>query len=506
MPNALVIMDGWGIAPKQEGNAITAARTPNLTKLKEQFAYTELAASGRAVGLPDGQDGNSEAGHMNIGAGRVVPQEALLINFAISSGVFFKNPAFLEAIHHAKKHKSKLHLMGMLANRMSAHAYPDHLEALLLFCKKKGVSAYLHLFTDGRDAPPHEAVNLLKHLQDHFLDGEIISTIMGRSYAMERNKRWEITEQAYDCLVLGRGERADSAEAAITISYNRNETDEFIKPHVINDQGLIGDNDAVIFFNLRSDRARQITKCFVQKDDFNQRNPGAFQRKKVLHNLKFIAMTDFGPDLDSITSAFPSPDLHGTLPEAMQNVRQLYVAESEKYAHITYFLNGGNDHPVQNEEWVKVPSPSNPNYIESPQMSAAGIIDTVLQSIQKKQHDFYAINFANADMLGHTGNFEATVKAVEDIDAQIGRLWAAMQVADPNSILFITADHGNAEEMLNATTKEIDTEHSINVVPFIITKPGLVLSKGGSLPNVVPTMLKVLGVPQPKEMIAQPLC
>lgn len=506
MPHALVIMDGWGIAPKQKGNAIAAAHTPNLDKLRAQFSYTELAASGSAVGLPEGQDGNSEAGHMNIGAGRIILQEALLINHAINTGVFFKNPAFLEAVHHAQKNKSKLHLMGMLANRMSAHAYPDHLEALLLFCKKKGITPYLHLFTDGRDAPPHEAVNLLKNLQDHFLDGEVISTIMGRSFAMERNKRWEITEQAYDCLVLGRGEHAESAEAAITRSYNRNETDEFIKPHVIDESGLIGDNDAVIFFNLRSDRARQITKCFVQTDDFNQRNLGAFQRKKVLHNLKFVSMTDFGPDLDSIISAFPSPDLTDTIPLAFKELRQLYIAESEKYAHVTYFLNGGNDHPVNGEVWQKVASPADPDYTKAPEMSAKAIIDYILSQMQQSSFDLYVLNFANADMLGHTGNYKQTIPAIETIDQEIGRLWAAMQIADPNSILFITADHGNAEEMLNPLTGEIDTEHSTYLVPFIITQPGLHLRSGGGLSNVVPTMLSVLGMPKPKGMTAEPLC
>ncbi len=506
MPHALVIMDGWGIAPKQKGNAIAAAHTPNLDTLQREFSYTELQASGTAVGLPAAQDGNSEAGHMNIGAGRVILQEAVLINHAISTGVFFKNAAFLDAIHHAKKYKSKLHLMGMLANRMSAHAYPDHLEALLLLCKKQGVTAYLHLFTDGRDAPPHEAVNLLKNLRDHFLDGEVIATIMGRSFAMERNKRWNITEQAYDCLVLGRGEVAPSAEAAITRSYNRNETDEFIKPHIIDAAGLIGDNDSVIFFNLRSDRARQITKCFVQTDDFNQHNPGAFQRKKVLHNLKFVSMADFGPDLDSIVSAFPAPDLTDTMPTALNPLRQLYIAESEKYAHVTYFLNGGNDHPVNGEVWQKIPSPQDPDYTKSPQMGAVQIIDYILDQVTKKTYDVFVLNFANADMLGHTGNFAVAVQAVESIDEQIGRLWEGLQAADPNSILFITADHGNAEEMINLKTKEIDTEHSINLVPFIITKSGLVLRSGGGLTNVVPTMLNVLGLPQPKKMTAESLC
>lgn len=505
MPHALIIMDGYGIAPTQPGNAIAAARTTNLTKLMNEYSWTQLSASGADVGLPDGQDGNSEAGHMNIGAGRVIPQEALMINYQITSGAFARNPAIQSAIDHAKKNNSKLHLMGMLANRMSAHAYPDHLEALLVVCQQQGVKAYLHLFTDGRDAPPHEAVNMLKRLRDHFMDGEVIATIMGRYYAMERNKRWEITEQAYHCLVLGEGETAPSAEAAITRSYNRGETDEFIRPHVLDQSGLITDNDAVIFFNLRSDRARQITKCFVQSD-FNIRNPGAFERRHVLQNIKFISMTDFGPDLDSIVSAFPAPDIPETLPLALRDFRQLYIAESEKYAHVTYFINGGYDHAVNGEVWQKVASPDNPKYDLTPGMSAVGITDAVLAHLQQKAYDFYVINFANADMIGHTGNFDAAKIGIEIMDQQIGRLWEAFRAADPKSLLFITADHGNAEEMINLETHEMDTEHSTYPVPFIITKPNVHLRPGGCLANIAPTILKVLHVAQPEAMTADALC
>ena len=274
----------------------------------------------------------------------------------------------------------------------------------------------------------------------------------------------------------------------------------------MDEAGLIGDNDAVIFFNLRSDRARQITKSFVQTNDFNQRNPGAFQRKKVLHNLEFISMTDFGPDLDSIVSAFPSPDLLGTLPSALNPLRQLYIAESEKYAHVTYFLNGGTDHPVNGEVWQKIPSPANPDYSQTPDMSAANIVDYVIDQVQKKNFDIYVLNFANADMLGHTGKFEATVEAIEAIDDQIGRLWQALHEADPHSVLCITADHGNAEEMINIQTKELDTEHSMNKVPLIITRPNLKLRTDGGLSNVAPTLLKLLGLKQPKQMTAEPLC
>lgn len=301
---------------------------------------------------------------------------------------------------------------------------------------------------------------------------------------------------------MGVGEQIESAEAAITRSYNRNETDEFIPPYIIDRQGMISDNDSVIFFNLRSDRARQITKAFVQPD-FNERNPNSFVRQRVLKNLKFISLTDFGPDLDHVISAFPSPDLTDTLPLALANKRQLYIAESEKYAHVTYFLNGGYDHPLASEDWYKVPSPNAPDYSQAPDMSAAKIVDYVLTQMEQQRYDFYVINFANADMVGHTGNLAATIQGVETIDQQIGRLWEVVQ--QQHGILFITADHGNAEEVINLQTKEIDTEHSTNPVPFIITQPNLHLRSGGSLSNVTPTILKVLGLTPPPAMTADPL-
>ena len=369
MLTALIILDGWGIAPASDSNAISLAQTPNLDSLKSAYAYTELTASGESVGLPPGQDGNSEAGHMNIGAGRIVEQEATYINRQISMGRFFKNPAFLEAAHHVKKHNGRLHIMGLLSNHMSAHSYPDHLEALLTFCNQKKIKPYFHLFTDGRDAPPHKAVHLLKQLQDKFFGNERIATVMGRFYGMERNKRWEVTEQAYNAMVLGEGEAADSAEEAITRSYNRDETDEFIKPHIIDSEGMIQDNDAVIFFNLRSDRARQISKAFVQKD-FQARNPEAFKRKRIVDNLKFVSMTDFGPDLDDVLTAFPSRDLEETLPMQLKEYRQLYLSESEKYAHVTYFFNGSYKDPIAGEFREMIPSPDVDFYDQKPEMSS----------------------------------------------------------------------------------------------------------------------------------------
>ncbi len=503
MPHVLAILDGWGIAPASKGNAISLAHTPAFDYLWKRFPHTQLTASGTAVGLPAGRDGNSEAGHMNIGAGRVVPQDAVLINQHIADGTFFKNPALLEALQYTRTHHSKLHMMGLLTNRMSAHAYQDHLEALLQLCQQQQIRPYLHLFTDGRDAPPYAAVKFLKRIQDRFDISERIATIMGRYYAMDRNKRWEYTAAAYHALVLGKAERASSAEEAIMRSYNRGESDEFIKPHVMNRTGLIQAHDAVIFFNLRSDRARQITKPFVQ-NDFNARNPQAFKRQRVLSQLKFITMTDFGPDLDHVLSAFPAPDIIDTLPKVLSPLRQLYIAESEKYAHVTYFLNGGYDHPVNGEQWFKVPSPSNPDYSKNPGMSAGKITTQVIQAIRQNKYDVIVINYANADMLGHTGNIRATIKGVEVLDQQLGRLWSVVQQV--GGTLMITADHGNAEEMLNAVTGEMDTEHSTNPVPFIITQPKLQLAKTGKLSNVAPTLLTILQISKSKLMTSKSLC
>ncbi|MBU0731289.1 2,3-bisphosphoglycerate-independent phosphoglycerate mutase [Patescibacteria group bacterium] len=502
-PLALIILDGWGIAPHSYGNAITLARTPVMDKLEEDYPHTRLIAHGEAVGLVKGQDGNSEAGHMNIGAGRVVEQEVAVINRTIQTGEFFKNPAFMQAINHVKRNKSRLHIMGLLSNHMSAHSYPEHLYSLIDFVKNKGIKDYyFHLFTDGRDSPQHLAVKLLE-LLEKYTEDKRIATIMGRYYAMERNKRWKITEKAYHAMTIGEGRRVDSAEDAIVQSYNRGETDEFIRPAIINKEGLIKENDAVIFFNLRSDRARQLTKCFVQKQ-FNKKNPSSFKRKKTYKNLEFIAMTDFGPDLDHVLTAFPAPDLKGTLPFAFKNgMKQVYLSESEKYAHVTYFFNGGYDHAVNHENRVEVKSPDVKSYDLEPKMSALKITRDALIYLRDYKYDFVCMNYANPDMVGHTGNLEASIKAVETVDKEVGRMVAAVKKLGGAAI--ITADHGNAEEMINLKTKEIDTKHSIYPVPFIITKSGYKLKKGGKLGNIAPTVLDLMGVKQPKDMTCQSL-
>lgn len=504
-PFALVIMDGWGIARPSRGNAVALAKTPTINLLKKKYSYTELKASGTAVGLPTSQDGNSEAGHMNIGAGRIVEQDAVHINHCIYDGTYYKNPAFITAISHAQKNNSSLHLMGLLTDGMSAHSYPDHLYALLdLTQKKKVKKVYLHLFTDGRDSPQHGALEYLRKLKKFFCNGEKIATIMGRYYAMERNKRWQITEQAYNLLTLGTAKhQTKNAEEAILQSYNRNKSDEFIEPTLINKSGLIKSNDAIIFFNLRSDRARQLAKAFVQKD-FTEKNPGAFARKKIIKNLVFIAMTDFGPDLDHILSAFPSIDITETMPMALSDYRQLYIAESEKYAHVTYFFNGGYADRVANEDRMKVPSPNVHSYDLVPAMSAANITKIIVDNLRADKYDFYTINYANPDMVAHTGNLAATIKACECVDRQIGVLWK--EIEKLKGTLIVTADHGNAEELINLKTGEIDTKHSINPVPFIVAKKRLNLAVGGLLGNIAPTVLKLMNMPAAKSMTEKSLC
>lgn len=504
-PLVLVILDGWGLAKPCKGNAICQAKTPVFDKLYKECPNTTLKASGAAVGLPTGQDGNSETGHMNIGAGRIVEQDAVHINHCIYDGTFYKNPALLTAVNHVQENNSRLHLMGLLTDGQSAHAYPDHVYALLDFVAKKGIKqVYLHLFTDGRDSAQHESIKYLEKLKNFFNNGEQVATIMGRYYAMERNKRWNITEKAYDLLTLGEAEHtAKNSEEAILSAYNRNKTDEHIEPTLIHKEGIVKDNDAVIFFNLRSDRARQLSKAFVQQD-FNKKNAGSFKRKKQLKNVSFIAMTDFGPDLDHILSAFPSRDVSETLPMMLFDRKQLYISESEKYAHVTYFLNGGYSDPIGGENRIMIPSPDIPYYDKVPCMSAEVVTKTVVDNIRNDKYDFYCINYANPDMVGHTGNMKGTIKACECVDVEVGKLMKEMK--KKKGVMIVTSDHGNAEEMIDLKTGEIDTNHSTNPVPFIICNKGFKLRSGGVLGSIAPTVLKLMDAPISKLMNEKPLC
>jgi len=383
LPMILIILDGWGIAKPSRGNAVYLSQTPELNYLSRTYPHTLLHAQGQSVGLPPHQVGNSEAGHMNIGAGRIIEQDAVKINRGIKDGTFFKNSAFKEACRNAIKRHSKLHLIGMLSNGMSPHSDLNHLLALIELAKENKVKdVYLHLFTDGRDSPQHEALRIIEELRKNSKTPFKIATLMGRFYAMDRKKEWSRTKMAYDCLVLGKGLTAGSAEKAIIDSYNHNETDEFIKPYVIDRRGLIDDGDSVIFFNLRSDRARQLAKVFVQKN-FTKRNPKSFLRKKTLRNLTFVAMTDFGPDLDGILSAYPSVDIGNTLPIALSDISQLYIAESEKFAHVTYFFNGGYAGTVNGEDHFMIPSPSVSSYDKTPQMKSPELTRKVLDNLAR---------------------------------------------------------------------------------------------------------------------------
>lgn len=516
-PVVLLILDGWGIGKKDKANAIEMAKKPTFDELWKNYPHTELKASGKAVGLPPLQAGNSEAGHMNIGAGRVVLQDSLTIGKEINTGQFFKNAAFEAAFKHINKNKSDLHIMGMVANGQSAHSDPDHLLALLAWSRRKKIkNIYLHLFTDGRDSPPHSALKSIEALlrilnnqenkRTNVRSGEWIATIIGRNYAMDRKKNWVKTEATYDALVLGKGKFAKSPQAAITQSYNRNETDEFIPPYVIKRGGKpiakISDKDAVIFFNLRSDRARQLAKPFVQAE-FNQDNPGSFKRKKVLKDLLFVALTDFGPDLDAILTAYPSEDMTGTLPMALEGHKQLYIAEKEKYAHVTYFFNGGYANPVASEHRILLPSPDVDFYAKTPAMSTKIITNTVID--QLKEYDFITINYSIPDMIAHTGDIEAGIRSVEIADQNLKKLSNA--VARIGGTLIVTADHGNAEKMLDLETGEMYTEHTDNPVPFILVEPTKKKRalKKGKLADIAPTILKLMKIKQPKKMTGKAL-
>ncbi len=505
-PVVLCILDGWGIAPPGRGNAIASAKTPVMDELLRDYPHTLLAASGTAVGLPAGQPGNSEAGHLNIGAGRVVLQDTVRISRDINTGAFFKNEAFAKALAHAKRGRAALHLMGLLTSESSAHACPDHLYALLTLARRRRVKrVLLHLFTDGRDSPPRAGLKLVDALL-RVLQGERVATIMGRAYAMDRKKDWTRTQLAYDAMVAGVGLSASSPQAAITESYNRNQSDEFIPPYVLRRRGrpvaTINDGDAVIFFNLRSERARQLSKPFVQAQ-FEKMNPGSFRRRTVLRDLLFVAMTDFGPDLGAILTAYPSADIVDSLPRVLRRVRQLYVAETEKYAHVTFFFNGGYADPIGGEDRIKVDSPDVPAYTTVPEMSAGEIADQVVWGVPR--YDFIVANFGNADMLAHTGNFAATVKAVQSVDHCLGRVHRA--VAKHGGGLLVTGDHGNAEVMLDPASGEIDSAHNPNPVPFILASRIRYRLRTGRPPisSVAPTVCQLLGVPPPAAMTARGL-
>ncbi|MBI5728121.1 MAG: 2,3-bisphosphoglycerate-independent phosphoglycerate mutase, partial [Candidatus Magasanikbacteria bacterium] len=475
-PTLLIILDGFGLAgQKNVGNAITSKTAPHIFSFLNKYSSTKLVAHGAAVGLFPGQEGNSEAGHFAIGAGRLVEQDLVRISRAIHDGTFFKNEAFKQALFHVRKYQAAIHVMGLLTDDESAHASPEHLYALLQYFRRVGQSkVFLHLFTDGRDSPPHSALSYVRDLRHHLKNGEKIATIMGRFYAMDRNKIWERTARAYNAMVLGEGCAAPSAEEALAQAYSRGETDEYVCPSVIIEAGQpvarVAPHDAIYFFNARSDRARQITKAFVQRD-FEKHNPGAFRRKRFPRPTRFVAMTDFGPDLPGVFTAFPSPDVPQSLAQAIgDRYRQLYISETEKYAHVTYFINGGYAQPINGEKRELVPSPNQYSYADHPEMRCRELTSRIARYIGDGSYDFICVNFPNADMVGHTGNLAAAKQAIGFLDSAVAEL-VSLVLAKRGQVV-ITADHGNAEEMIDRATGEVLTEHTINPVPFIVAREG----------------------------------
>lgn len=506
-PFVLIILDGFGLAPPSPSNAITKTTAKRIFGYMDRYPTAQLTAHGKDVGLFSGQEGNSEAGHLAIGSGRVIKQDAVVISDAIDSGIFFKNHALLHAMNHVKKKRSAtLHLMGLLTNGDSAHAHPEHLYALLDMAYRKSVrNVAIHLFTDGRDSSPHGAAKFLKELRDHMYPGQYIRSVMGRFYAMDRSKVWSRTQAAYEALVDCKGHIAESPEAAASLAYNRGETDEFIRPTLIVEDGegpmCIKDGDGIIFFNSRSDRARQLTKAFLQPD-FQKMNHGGFQRSRMVKDVPFVAMSEFGPDLPDIITAFPTEDVPNCLAKAIGHERkQLFIAETEKYAHITYFLNGGYPKPINGEDQEFVLSRGDDTYAKYPQMYASKVTDNILGYFEKEKYDFVCVNYPNADIVGHTGNVNAAKEAVKAVDKEVCRL--VSYVLRHGGTAVITADHGNAEYMKNPHTGEVVTEHTTNPVPCIVINKELIgkrIRKRGTLADVAPTVLKLLGRKKPADM------
>ncbi|WP_202820039.1 2,3-bisphosphoglycerate-independent phosphoglycerate mutase [Calderihabitans maritimus] len=503
----LVILDGWGLREATGGNAIAQAHLPNYRYLKKEYPFTTLKASGEYVGLPAGQMGNSEVGHLNIGAGRVVYQELTRISRAIEDGTFFRNQVLLQAVEHAKRNKRALHLMGLLSDG-GVHSHIRHLFALLDLARQHRLEqVFIHAFLDGRDVPPANAKEYFLALNEKLQETGLgsVATVMGRYYAMDRDKRWDRTEKAYRAMVAGEGLKAAMPLDALEAAYNRGETDEFVTPTVIvrengNPVATVKPGDAVIFYNFRADRARQLTRAFVEKDFTAFDRPGGYL------GVHFVCMTQYDVEIPAPV-AFPPQNLINTLGEvlAKEGKRQLRIAETEKYAHVTFFFNGGVEEPNPGEDRILIPSPKVPTYNLKPEMSAYEVTETVLEKIRTGEYDVIILNFANPDMVGHTGIMEAAVKAVEAVDECIGRIWKAVRERD--GILIITADHGNAEQMVDPETGESHTAHTDNPVPFILVSDEYKHArlKEGALKDIAPTLLQLLNISKPSEMTGESL-
>lgn len=501
-PCILIILDGWGINPNPEANAIAQARTPNLDFFEVHYPHSSLATSGTAVGLPEGQMGNSEVGHMNIGTGRIVYQDLTLIHNAIEDGSFFSNPVLVSALERAKTHGSKLHLMGLIGDG-GVHSHQLHLEALLKLAKICHLSrVFVHAFLDGRDTPPKSAKDFLRDLEISLERVGVgrIASLMGRYYAMDRDGRWERIQLAYHALVQGSGRMVLSALEGIQSAYGRNETDEFVKPSVVvqggNPIGIIEEGDAVVFFNFRADRAREITRTLTDSEFFE------FDRRPPPPRITFVCMTEYDPML-SLPVAFGRVDPKDSFGETLseRGIRQLRIAETEKYAHVTFFFNGGREEKFPGEDRILIPSPRDvATYDLKPEMSAYRVADEVVRKTETGQYGFIVLNFANGDMVGHTGKMSAAIRACEVVDECVGHVVRAIQSKGGRAL--VVADHGNAEQMLDYATGQPHTAHTTNPVPFLLISDdhrGVKLSPG-SLCDIAPTLLKILDIEPPEAM------
>ena len=501
-PIMLMILDGFGINEKSDGNAVKQANTPNIDKLMKKYQTTKIYTSGLKVGLPDGQMGNSEVGHTNIGAGRIVYQELTKITKSIEDGDFFSIPEFIEAIENCKKYNSKLHILGLVSDG-GVHSHIRHLYGLLEMAKRRDFeNVYVHCFLDGRDTPPASAEGYITELEEKMKEKGVgkIASISGRYYAMDRDKRWERVKKCYDALVKGEGNKSTSATIAIEDSYQKEVFDEFVEPTVIcNGEtpiATIGEHDSVIFFNFRPDRAREITRAIVDpKFD-------GFETKKM--ETYFVCFTSYDETMPNVKIAFKKEPLVNTFGEVVSKngLKQLRIAETEKYAHVTFFFNGGEEKQYPGEDRILVPSPKVATYDLQPEMSAREVTEKVVEAINSDKYNAIILNYANPDMVGHTGSLPAAIKAVEAVDECVGKVVEAMLAHE--GTMLITADHGNCEQMIDYKTGDPHTAHTTNPVPLIlVTKNEKLKIKEGKLADLAPTMLDILGIEKPEEMTGE---
>lgn len=501
-----MIMDGYGLNDKVEGNAVAQAKTPVVDQLMKDYPFVKGNASGLAVGLPDGQMGNSEVGHLNMGAGRIVYQDLTKITKAIQDGDFFENKALLSACENVKEHDSSLHLMGLMSDG-GVHSHIEHVFGLLELAKRQGIkNVYVHCFLDGRDTPPASGKEYVETLEAKMKELGVgkVASVMGRYYAMDRDNRWDRVEKAYNALVYGEGVTAESAPAGIQASYDQEVTDEFVLPTVVVENGApvatIKENDSVIFYNFRPDRAREITRTFCI-DDFDGFDRG--ERVKTT----YVCFTEYDVTIPNKQVAFVKEEITNTFGEflAKNGLKQARIAETEKYAHVTFFFNGGVEEPNEGEDRILVKSPKVATYDLKPEMSAYEVCDKLVEAIKSLKYDVIIINFANPDMVGHTGVQEAAIKAIEAVDECVGRTVDAIK--EVNGQMFICADHGNAEQLIDYETGEPFTAHTTNPVPFILVNadPAYKLREGGCLADIAPTLIELMGMEQPAEMTGKSL-